>query len=673
MRAVAWRQATGSAAVMRTGAMTEAVGGPYPGPRPFQKADCNRFFGRAADARNLAGLWQENRLTVALGSAASGKTSLLHAGVLPLMLGRHLDVLAPGQITSGSTAHFAALPKHNPYTLALLRSWSPGETITRLVGLSVHDFIRRRAERHDAKIMVAIDQAEELIIDPGPRWTYRQPFLNELAAALQNEPRMHLLLLVREHETSNLPDELGSHARVRLSPLDSDAALEAITGPITGTGRSYEPGAAEKLISDLRGRRIDPATGGERHAVEDHVQPVLLQIACARLWESLPPDTTAITARDIDRYGNVDEALASHCGQVIATVANYHELPVAQLRAWLIDKFVTEHGTRGTQYEGVTDTAGMPNAVVRALEDRHLLCGQWRSGSRWYELLCDRLIEPVRQASDERMVSAGPADYLRAAEDALTRGELDTAERYAAETLRISPEGDYRLRAEAGSLLGNLAHEREKPAEAEARYRDAASLFEAAGDTEAAAEHLAAVGQVLLAQGRTAAAVGELRAAVGRMPNNSIMQVKLARALWELGGHVAAVAVLTAVLSVDGGNADALAIRGEILASMGAAQEAILDLDRVPLSSHPVARAARALALAETGDYASANKEAEAALIAAPRSGPVLLYAARTVLRAGDQAAATDLIRRALGAADPALPAQQRAAASQLLANRDGV
>lgn len=182
---------------------------------------------------------------------------------------------------------------------------------------------------------------------------------------------------------------------------------------------------------------------------------------------------------------------------------------------------------------------------------------------------------------------------------------------------------------------------------------------------------MAAVGQVLLAQGRTADAVGELRAAVGRMPNNSIMQVKLAQALWQVGEAVAAVSVLTAVLGVDGGNTDALGARGEILAYLGVAQEAMLDLDRVPLGSQPTARAARALALAELGDYAMANQEVEAAVAAAPRSGPVLLYAARAMVRAGDRPAGADLARRAIGAVNPALSAQLRTAASHIIDTRD--
>ncbi len=80
------------------------------------------------------------------GPVASGKTSLLHAGVLPILTRHARACLPPGRVSYGATFPTAALPKHNPYTLALLRSWSPGEAPTRLVDLTVRDFIAAHAQ-----------------------------------------------------------------------------------------------------------------------------------------------------------------------------------------------------------------------------------------------------------------------------------------------------------------------------------------------------------------------------------------------------------------------------------------------------------------------------------------------------------------------------------------------
>jgi len=161
-----------------------------------------------------------------------------------------------------------------------------------------------------------------------------------------------------------------------------------------------------------------------------------------------------------------------------------------------------------------------------------------RSGGRARDgtsLLSDRLIEPLRHAADEQPPPVEPAEYLGRAGRALAPGDLDRAEYYAAETLRTAPGTDLRLRAEATSLLGNLAHERDKPAEANERYRAAARLFEAVRDTPAVAFQLAAVAQTLLDQERVADAVAELHAAVDRLPHDPVVQTALGWALWELG------------------------------------------------------------------------------------------------------------------------------------------
>ena len=397
---------------------------------------------------------------------------------------------------------------------------------------------------------------------------------------------------------------------------------------------------------------------------------MLLQVACARLWDFLPDDLGLIAKRDVRRHGDADIALQAYCGHVIAEVADEHDISPARLRAWLIRTFVNDLGRRGTAYEGRTDTAGLPNTLARALEDRHLLTSERRSGSRWYELLSDRLIEPLRHATEESPPPMAPAVYLHDAGRALALGDFDLAERYAMEAIRVCPNHDLRVRATAHSLLGNIAHERGKPADAEISYRQAAGLFEAARDAAAVAHQLAAVGQTLLDQERPADAVEELRSAIDRLPNDLLLQTQFAGALWRLGQPRAAEAIYTGVLAIDGGNARALQGRGEILADLGDAQGALRDLDRVA-ADLPSVRAARGLALAHLGELPEAAEEIKAALSDAPRNGPVLLYAARAEAIGGDQATAAELAERAMTATDPSLPRHLREAAQEISA-QDG-
>lgn len=53
---------------------------PYVGLRAFRQQDRGLFFGRERESREIATLWQADRLTVLYGTSGVGKTSLLHAG-----------------------------------------------------------------------------------------------------------------------------------------------------------------------------------------------------------------------------------------------------------------------------------------------------------------------------------------------------------------------------------------------------------------------------------------------------------------------------------------------------------------------------------------------------------------------------------------------------------------
>jgi tetratricopeptide (TPR) repeat protein len=650
--------------------MGESASRPYPGPRPFRQTDQTRFFGRAGDVAMLARLWLINRLTLVVGETGRGKTSLLNAGILPSLTHESVTVLPVGRLSYGATFPFAALPAHNPYTLALLRSWSPGETATRLADLTIQEFIRRRPGR--GPVLAAIDSADELLVDTGPRTKHQQGFLSQLAEALKATPRFHLLIVAREETTRVVADALGSGARFDVSKLTWLSAFEAVTRPTARTGRSFGDGAAEKLLADLQTSRIIGDDGTERVTTDDQVEPALLQIVCEHLWVSLPADVNVITVGDIRRYGDVDAVLAAYWGTVIAEVAEAYDITAKRLRSWLLSTFITDLGARNNAYEGATTTAGMPNYVVRALQDRYVITCRPQSGGRWYELLSDRLIEPLEKAPDVRPPVVTPAAYLHGAERALASGDLDLAEQHTKEILRLPLGADVRSRAEAYTLLGNIAFEREKPKEAEDHYRKAAEQFGAISDTQAVAHQLAAVGQTLVAQGRFAEAVEELHAAAGRSPNDLVVQVDLALALWQLGAGHAAVTVLTRALRIDGSNVAALQARGEILADLGDAREAMRDLDRVVLHGRPSTRAARGLALAELGDRSAARKEIEGAVAQARRNGPVLLYAARAFHESGDDNAARHYALQAADAIDPPLSPEHRKVARQLAGDAHG-
>jgi tetratricopeptide (TPR) repeat protein len=644
--------------------MSVIADNPYPGSRAFRQEDQDRFHGRTREGAAIIDLWTANRLTIVTGSPGCGKTSLLSAGVYPLMPGKRSAILPLGNLSYGVWYPFAALPEHNPFTLALLRSWSP-DVPTRLAGLTVTDFVRRFAHGREGVTYAAIDQLDDLITDPRRggegRWGWR--FLAELVQACQEQPRLHLLLVARSEALDLLTSSVGGGARYALPALPVQGAVEAIVRPALRTGRSFTDESAWKLIDDLR---AGPSAGtdDEHPVVPAHIEPSLLQVVCRQLWDELPAGTTEISQWPMGGLSDVDAALAAHCGTVISRVAAEHGIAAKRLHSWLLDTFAADEDPPGDADEGVLSTAGLPNAVARSLVDEHLLARERVKTGRRYRLLTTRLAGPLRMAKADRSAAPAPGDYLRAAERELAREEFDLAWQHGTRAHRLA--AGFRERAQAASLLGNVAYRQGKPTEALPSYREAAHLLQAVGDTSAAAHQLAAVGQALLAEGDARNAVPELRAAVERLPNDLVLQTQLAFALWQIGEGRAAVAILNGVLAIDGGNLEALRSRGEILADLGDADSAILDLDRRSVPDRPSSRAARGLALAELGDHSAATREINNAVARARRSGPVLLFAARASEVTGDRTSSRKWVKLAVNATDPPLSPSQREVARKL-------
>lgn len=620
----------------------------YLGPRPFGSghADVDRFFGRANEAGALADWWQDNRLTFMVGPAGRGKTSLLNSGVLPMFAKKRLTLLPVGRLASGATFPVAALPPHNPHALAVLRSWMPGESPTRLAGQTIQQFLSQRPNA--SPVLAAIDPIDELLAVTGQRQRHRQNFLRDLSNALESFPQLHLLLVGREESVDLASATLGSGVRYDVPRLSEPEAAEAIRRPFAATGGYVDHEAAQETICSI---------------ADDGIDPGLLQIVCASLESALPTTTRHITVRDVRNHGDVDAALAAYLRTVIADIASDHDLVPRDLHSWLLGTFVTELGTKGKAYEGVTATAKMPNAVARALEDRQVLISYPESGTRWYELLSARLLRPLRELTGVLLPAKDPPDLLCRAEHALTIGELELTQRYAT---AITRDPGHRQQAAAHSLLGNIAVERSAPADAEEHYQQAMEHYAAVSDMAAVAYQLAAVGRTRLDQGKVMSAMEALHAATVRMPEDVSIRVAYAHALWQLGETHAAARELTMALNVDGGNPAALAARGEVLADLGEANQALLDLNRVSDQDGPRIHAARGLALATLRRLGEARQEADRALASGTQDGPALLYAARAAALTEDDFTAADLARRAIAAKDPPLPQTQIAAAQRL-------
>src|SRR6185503_19335050 len=79
---------------------------PWPGPKPYEEREWEFFFGRDGDVDLVAQKLATDRLTVLLGASGSGKTSLIRAGLVPLLRNRRYHENSP--VSEGPVLVFRA-------------------------------------------------------------------------------------------------------------------------------------------------------------------------------------------------------------------------------------------------------------------------------------------------------------------------------------------------------------------------------------------------------------------------------------------------------------------------------------------------------------------------------------------------------------------------------------
>ncbi len=383
---------------------------PYVGLRTFGEQDSLLFFGREHEAAQLLALIAARPVVLLYSPSGAGKSSLLHARIIPGLKNDGFQVLPVARVGSPMPSGIEPAEFANAYVFGALSSWDQDQTNPReLAQMTLPDYLKRLEHLTDdlgaPTLRVAIlDQFEELFTLHPDRWSEREDFIRQLAAALQSDLLLRLVLSMREEYLAQmdpyaalLPDRL--RARLRLEPMGPEAAQEALTKPLAMTGQAFAPGVAERLVDDLRLVRVINPSGDTMEVLGRYVEPLQLQVVARSLWSALPPGTKVITEQELQAFGETNQALSAFYEQAIQQVMQQIAVDEYTLRSWFESAILTPAGTRGTVFRGQDQTAGLPNAAIDVLEKSYLIRAEARAGARWYELTHDRLIEPIRASN----------------------------------------------------------------------------------------------------------------------------------------------------------------------------------------------------------------------------------------------------------------------------------
>lgn len=652
--------------------MTAYGDGPWVGLRPFGREDETRFFGRGIETRSVAESWRRHRLTLLAGDSGVGKTSLLHAGVVPFLANEGVRVVPVGDLSYRGTLPAPVITARGRTLFALLSSWQPAEAPARSVGLTIAEFFRRQTATAPpgTPILVAIDGAESALRRSVAAQPEHRRFRDELEVALRAFPDVHLLLSLRPgciEEARGLAAALGeTPARYDLPPLDRQSAIDALTRPLLGSPLRFDDGVPARLVDTLA-----VATGTSDAAV---VEPVLLQVLCAELWEGVRGGRSlSVVVEKV--LADVDGTLAEYCTRTLFTLTTDHGLPTCEIGGWMRRTFTVSpdetspHEARpapqSDRPKEITDT------VVRAVEDRHLIKFCRLGGEDGFQLQHPRLANALQRLGEASMAPPDRTvgDLLREAERAMSAGNLKLAEKYARAVVAVTGRGHGDIHVSARIILGDIAHTRAEHEAARRAYEEALALELTTDPGSPIVAYLfAAIARVQLLQGDTEEALGSARSGLLITAGDALILLELGQAFWRANRHRAAVKELTSVLERDPRHAEALRIRGEIYADWGKPRQALDDLDSVAVAAPPSARAARILA---AGLGVSVTREEIERLREEGRgNGMVLLYLARSVRERGDRDLAAELAGEALQAANPRLSQHHRTEAERIAQRR---
>jgi energy-coupling factor transporter ATP-binding protein EcfA2 len=378
---------------------------PYPGLQAFTFEDAAVFFGRDREIRDLEQLLEPTlqrgagRFVGIVGPSGSGKSSLLHAGLLPRLQRRPerwivLPSMVPGRHPTRNLARAIATALasgDNPRVPHDLESALRRDPLM-LIQLAGQ---LARGNQTRQNVLVVVDQAEELVTLTGPR--EQQEFLALLRGAMDEDSPLWAVATIRSEFLSTAPDRAGFAEAVDdcvvVEPLSPARLPEIIQRPAQRAGLDFEPGLVERMASDAA------AGGGDALP--------LLAYTLRDLYERAGPDGR-IRSTDYDSVGGVVGALQWRADQLVDDLARRghrdHILPT-------LLKLATIEGENEPIRRRLPRAELTPeeDAVVAAFVDARLLTsGVTGMGEATVEVAHEALLRrwtPLRAAIEESRAS----------------------------------------------------------------------------------------------------------------------------------------------------------------------------------------------------------------------------------------------------------------------------
>jgi energy-coupling factor transporter ATP-binding protein EcfA2 len=303
---------------------------PFPGLRFFGLDDTTLFFGREGQSDELLRKLRETRFVAVVGTSGSGKSSLIHAGLLPALYSGlmtsergsqwRVALFRPGNDPIGNLAHAlnssGQLPSEAEDDAGMHAMFT--EVTLRRSSLGLVEYAQRLGMNPAENLLVVVDQFEELF-----RFRWARSGTGDEAAAFvkllleaadQRDSHVYVVITMRSDFLGDCTQFHGlieaiNPGQYLIPRLTRDDRSMAITGPIAVGGGQITPRLINRLLNDM-GDSPD--------------QLPIMQHALMRTWDRWTQHQAG-TPLDLDDYeaiGGMNAALSLHCDEAYNELAD---------------------------------------------------------------------------------------------------------------------------------------------------------------------------------------------------------------------------------------------------------------------------------------------------------------------------------------------------------------
>ncbi|WP_414569426.1 caspase family protein [Nostoc sp. CCY 9925] len=389
---------------------------PYRGLQAFDKEHAKFFFGRQKAVNLIQQKLAQANFVPIIGASGSGKSSVVRAGLIPVLetIGwRVLEPILPGvEPLADLKRAFTQL-----FERTEIREISD---LINTEGLSPVIFKLAGSERW----LLVVDQFEE-IFTLVSKEEERKEFIELLTQVSQGQLAIVITMRADFLESCLSYESLTKliqEQAVYMPPLLGAELEEAIASPANLQGYQLEKG----LLGTIR----QEVVGQEKGCLP------LLQFALTELWEQRDKQTHQLTIAKFNELGGVIGALNRHAENLYASFTKQQQPWIKRIFWKLVRTGVEDKDTRQRQpkqellslaNENLDEQQAINQVIEKLIQGRLLVAGKDEQGKAWIDLAHEALIEGWerfaqwrQQDRDLRRLSDRLADALR---EWLNKGE----------------------------------------------------------------------------------------------------------------------------------------------------------------------------------------------------------------------------------------------------------